>query len=731
MSGSISINTEQHAPPIVHQVAGTLRQAVNRHGASLLIRLAKGACVLESTEDPQHLSLHFARGKVQVNSGISKPASLIVKINWLKIDEPGYRPRVKGAWRHPLLALCLLAVLRPRFLHQRQGDWIHAAERFWAVASRIDYGPDQMVVHCPEESRTITLGEGAASVLIESSPAALNQLFNGQMVLLLGLFHRKLKAKGSLQHLTALSDAGLSLLLGEETPGNQPSMALPGQQPDDTSGASEAVDAGKALPGQQPEQPITTSAEVNAWLDQHQVKLVRTQVTNLDGVSLGKFLRRDKFLKAVPEGHGISDIALGMDTAGMPHASFWHSFRSHTYGDIMVKPDLGTLIPDGNVPGLGHVLCDFTSLEGEPIAICPRTMLRQMVNKIAAAGYSVIATFELEFFLFNTSFAAARQQQYQQLQTLGATSKELIYSLRSANHTSPFMQEALRRFTAQGINWESWNYESGNSQLEVNLVPTDPLAAADQLVRVRQILHEVALAMDMSVTFMAQVKPGYSSGLHIHHSLTDLASNQPAFYQDAASTSKQEAASASQEEASCSPLLQHWIAGLLSTAPAATSFLCPTVNSFRRIRDFTAVPVKPSWAVEDKSALLRVVTRSPQLARVEHRLAASDANPYLALAVILAGGLAGIQQQLTPPAASVNLGWWQPDDESQRLPTSILAAGDALAADKLLPEILGPDVVDYWRKSRRWDWFRFHADGGDPSARKTTAWEFENYFEII
>ncbi|MBT5463042.1 MAG: hypothetical protein HOK39_03885, partial [Gammaproteobacteria bacterium] len=157
--------------------------------------------------------------------------------------------------------------------------------------------------------------------------------------------------------------------------------------------------------------------EVNLdqWLDRHHVKRVRTMATDLDGFALGKYCAREKFTKGLPIGHNLADVALGSDSESTPHLGFWHSFRRSVLGDIALTPDLSTLVPDGQDPDLGQVICDFTFLDGRPISLCPRTKLKQQVQKLDDLGLSVKCTFELEFFLYDNSFDDAERKQYQNL----------------------------------------------------------------------------------------------------------------------------------------------------------------------------------------------------------------------------------------------------------------------------------------------------------------------------
>ena len=94
---------------------------------------------------------------------------------------------------------------------------------------------------------------------------------------------------------------------------------------------------------------------IDQWLDRHHVDIIRTHATTLDGALIGKYLNRTKFTKALPDGHNISDMALGMDLAGFPHLTFWHAFRNSHLGDIKLKPDLDTIIWDGIDLSLIHI----------------------------------------------------------------------------------------------------------------------------------------------------------------------------------------------------------------------------------------------------------------------------------------------------------------------------------------------------------------------------------------
>lgn len=452
------------------------------------------------------------------------------------------------------------------------------------------------------------------------------------------------------------------------------------------------------------------------WLDRHHVDVVRTHASTMDAVAVGKYVHRRKFAKSLPLGHAVADVAATMDIAGMPHLTFWHPDRLAGLGDIFMRPDLSTLISDGTDPNLGHCICDFVLADGEPFELCSRGTLKRMVAALAEAGYTMKATFELEFYLFSDSFEEIRRKKFRNLNPVTSSRHQNIYILRNAYPATRYMSEVISRLEWKGILWEGWNDENGVGQFEINLEPTDPVTAADTLVRTRQIMHEVAADMGLAVTFMAVPKSGMGNGTHIHHSLVDQAGNA-AFFDESTPSRR-------------SALMEHWLAGLLETMPGAVSFLCPSVNAFRRMRDYAAVPVTPDWGDDNKTTALRTLSMNSGATRIEHRLAAGDVNPYLALAVIIAGGLAGIKHQLQPKPEFTKVAWGLPADR-ERLPNTAIKAIDALRADPHLAEWLGANFVDYWAKSRHQEWLFFHTEGGDPESRDVSTWEYERYFDLI
>jgi len=453
------------------------------------------------------------------------------------------------------------------------------------------------------------------------------------------------------------------------------------------------------------------------WLDRHHVDIIRTHATSLDGPGIGKYLHRKKFLSSLPKGHAVTDVALTMDITGAPHMTNWHHQREANLGDVYLRPDIDTLVSDGTDKQLGHCICDYTNVNGEPLDLCPRSTLKKMVAMVEEQGYGIKAAFELEFFVFKESFEEAKRGKYRRLTPISAGGHPGIYNLRNSYHLSPFMAEVIKRLEWKDIEWEAWNDEAGLSQLELNLAPKDPVTAADSVVRAKQILYEVAIDMEMSVTFMPKPLPGFGSGMHIHHSLHHKGSLESAFYDES-------------DDDNRSKLMKQWMAGILKTMPGAVSYLCPTANSFRRFKQYAAVPMTVTWGEENKTTAIRTISQSQSLARIEHRVGASDLNPYLGMAVILAGGLAGLKHDLELPQEFTQLAWGLEASDLD-LPTSLSLAAKCLKQDTYLKDILGETSVNYWAKTREAEWLAFHTEGADALSESISTWEYDRYFEQV
>ena len=449
-----------------------------------------------------------------------------------------------------------------------------------------------------------------------------------------------------------------------------------------------------------------------SWLHSNEIDCVRLVATNHDGMVLGKCLSPAKFLSALRDGSVFADTAFGVDLAGDVAVGWdWGPWRGEVR-DIKAKPDPATLTRDPIPEGWATAICDFTDLEGKPLPGCYRSLLRRIEVELDKLGYRARVAPEIEFMLFEEPIQEVRARAYHDLTPLGGEVRVTYFIPRSQDLVT-FMDAVMRRLTALGIDWEYWSNETAPGQVEINLAPAGPVAAADQVTRTKLALREVADEQGRSVTFMAYgIDEHLGGGMHVNLSL--MRGGENVFFDPSAEGP--------------SVVMRHWVAGLLQTLPGAMSMLTPNPNSYRRMVDITGPPTTVSWGEDNKSVAVRTVTRDPATSRIEHRVPSADCNIYLALAAILAGGIAGLREGAEPPPAFEGMAWALPPGVAEKLPDSLRKAAAALREDRVLASILGQDVVDYWLGSREWEWIAFHR-GADPDV--VGDYELKRYFEQL
>jgi glutamine synthetase len=166
-----------------------------------------------------------------------------------------------------------------------------------------------------------------------------------------------------------------------------------------------------------------------------------------------------------------------------------------------------------------------------------------------------------------------------------------------------------------------------------------------------------------------------------------------------------------------------FVAGQQKLMPEFLCMMAPTINSYRRMIPGFWAPTDATWGVENRTTALRVIEGSEKSQRVEHRLGAADANPYLAMAAALGAGLYGIEKQWQPQEEVVGNAYDRKHDEELALPRTLWEAAGRLRQSVAARELFGDAFVDHFAASREWEEREFR--------RHVSDWEMERYFEII
>ncbi|MDP9072951.1 MAG: type I glutamate--ammonia ligase [Actinomycetota bacterium] len=365
--------------------------------------------------------------------------------------------------------------------------------------------------------------------------------------------------------------------------------------------------------------------------------------------------------------------------------------------DVLAHPDPKTfqLLPylTDSQP-VARVVCDIANLDGTPFEGDPRHVLRRALEKAREHGFSFYCAPELEFFYFGLPKLGS---------DFGAQPPEPLdhgsyFELTTADRTTELRRRTVLTLEDMGIPVEYSQHEDAPSQHEIDLRYTDALTMADTVMTVRQVVKELAAQQGILATFMPKPLAGVQgSGMHTHLSLFDGDTN--AFHDEA-------------DEYHLSETGKRFIAGLLAHASEITAVTNQWVNSYKRLIVGYEAPVHISWARNNRSALIRVPPTKKgkkESTRIEYRAPDSATNPYLAFAVILNAGLAGIDggYQLPPEAAS-NLYELTAEQRMAEGITSVPGSlSDAVAAmenSELMAETLGEHVFEWFIRNKRAEW---------------------------
>ena len=377
------------------------------------------------------------------------------------------------------------------------------------------------------------------------------------------------------------------------------------------------------------------------------------------------------------------------------------------YGDVLLRPDLGTLRRASWLDRSAIVLCDVATADGsDEVAVAPRSILRRQLERATTAGFTVQAASELEYYVFEDSFRRAAESGYTGLTPMGWYLED--YHLLQGTREERFTAELRRHLRDSGIPVENSKGEWGRGQHEINVAYGEALAMADRHALLKQAAKEIAESLGASITFMAKPAADQAgSSCHIHLSLWRGETN----------------AFAGDERlgpVAGSDVFRHFLAGWMAHADELLVLYAPTVNSYKRFEDSSWAPTRAAWSFDNRTAGFRVVG-SGQSLRIECRIPGADVNPYLAFAAALASGLDGVERHLEPePMVEGDI---YGASSLPRLPRSLAEAVARFEASPFAREALGEDVVEHYAHFYRSEQAAFDA--------AVTDWERQRYFERI
>ncbi len=426
------------------------------------------------------------------------------------------------------------------------------------------------------------------------------------------------------------------------------------------------------------------------------VRFIRLWFTDILGFLKSVAITVDELEEALEEGMGFDGSSI-------------EGFARIDESDMIAMPDPSTfqILPwRPREEAVARMFCDIRTPEGEPYEGDPRWVLRRALKRAADMGYTFYVGPELEYFYFKNARGIPE-----------GLDKGGYFDLTPLDVASNLRRETVLTLEEMGIGVEYSHHEVAHSQHEIDLRYTDALTMADNAMTYRLVVKEVAMRHGIHATFMPKPIFGQNgSGMHTHQSLFRGDTN--AFFDPTAPYH-------------LSKIARHYIAGLLRHIPEVTLVLNQWVNSYKRLVPGYEAPIYLSWAVKNRSDLIRIPQYKPHkesAMRVELRSPDPACNPYLAFAVMLACGLEGILNEY-PLGDPVECNVYEMTAEERdargirTLPEDLSAAVQLAEKSDLLRRTLGNHVFEKLIENKKIEWERYRA--------QVTTWELDQYLPVL
>ena len=368
-----------------------------------------------------------------------------------------------------------------------------------------------------------------------------------------------------------------------------------------------------------------------------------------------------------------------------------HGFARIDESDMVAMPDPSTfaILPWNDV---GRLICDVVLPGGTPYEGDPRWALKRATKRAAEAGYRMHVGAELEYFYFRS------ESEPTPLDVAG------YFDLSPQDRASEIRRETVSGLNAIGMAVEAAHHEVAPGQQEIDLRHDEALRVADDLVTSRYAIKEIARRNGVHATFMPKPMSAQNgSGMHMHQSLATQ-DGRNAFYD-------------SDDPIHLSAAARGYLAGILTHAKETTGVCAQWVNSFKRLVPGYEAPVYVTWSCRNRSNMVRIPMYQhgkEAATRIEFRAPDSACNPYLAFAVLLHAGLAGIEKGYSLPDPVERDVFAMSEDERvaagiDTLPGSLNEAIAAMRGSELVRDALGEHIFEKFIENKRIEWDRYRA----------------------
>ncbi|WP_338782034.1 type I glutamate--ammonia ligase [Metabacillus sp. FJAT-52054] len=439
-----------------------------------------------------------------------------------------------------------------------------------------------------------------------------------------------------------------------------------------------------------------TKEDIVKLVNENNVKYIRLQFTDILGTIKNVEIPASQLEKA-------------LDNKMMFDGSSIEGFVRIEESDMYLYPDLDTFVifPWTSEKGkVARFICDIYNPDGTPFDGDPRANLKRILGEMEELGFTDFNLGpEPEFFLFKLDEKGEP--------TLELNDKGGYFDLAPTDLGENCRRDIVLELEEMGFEIEASHHEVAPGQHEIDFKYASAVKACDDIQTFKLVVKTIARKHGLHATFMPKPLFGVNgSGMHCNLSLFKEGKN--AFFDE-------------NGDLQMSDTARQFIAGIIKHAPNFTAVTNPTVNSYKRLVPGYEAPCYVAWSARNRSPLIRIPASRGISTRVEVRSVDPAANPYLAMAVLLAAGLDGIKNSMTPPKPiDRNIYVMNKEERLENgivdLPSTLAGALENLKTDDTIVKALGSHLFEHFIEAKEIEWDMFRT--------QVHPWEREQYMSM-
>lgn len=325
-----------------------------------------------------------------------------------------------------------------------------------------------------------------------------------------------------------------------------------------------------------------TLADITSFIKENGIGMVNFMYPAADGrlKTLNFVITNEAYLNSI--------LTLGERVDGSSLFPFIEAGSS----DLYVIPRLRTAFVDpfAELPTVSF-LCSFFNKDGERLESSPEyTLVKAKKAFTEATGMTYEAMGELEYYVSapaneqTAMFPAVDQKGYHEsapFAKFNSFRTQCMYYVALVGGQIKYGHSEVGNFTLDGHIYE---------QNEIEFLPTDVEAAADQLMLAKWVIRNLAYEYGLDVSFAPKITEGKAgSGLHIHMRIMKDGKNMML-----------------DENGKLSDIARRAIAGMMKLAPSITAFGNANPTSYFRLVPHQEAPTNICWGDRNRSVLVRV-----------------------------------------------------------------------------------------------------------------------------